>query len=303
MHGGAVNGGVATPALTITRLLARVGLSAGLGACAFLLSAGHAAPTAAAVPTCVNQSAPHHATVVVRHGDGRVTSACVGFSGNSIGGKDLLTSSGIEYGFSQDPTLGDEVCQLDYEPSSYPPDCLKQPYWWSIWTATCDGQWAFAQRGIDGLTFADNQAEGFSYIAQGGSGPPPSTGPAGPCPPPAVSTGNGGSGGGGGSGGSNSPGASGAGGAAGSRAGASTAPAQPTIDPSAGGSPDAGVASANPGEVALGGGASPAPSGAPATPLLATGGSSLLGIGTAGLVAVGLIALLVVQLVVPRLRR
>ncbi|MDP9325788.1 MAG: hypothetical protein M3O87_04530, partial [Candidatus Dormibacteraeota bacterium] len=61
------------------------------------------------------------------------------------------------------------------------------------------------------------------------------------------------------------------------------------------------AASANPGEVALGGAASPAPTGP--LPALGNSASNLVGIGAAAAAAIGLVALLVGQLVRPRLRR
>ncbi|MGB2939682.1 MAG: hypothetical protein WBD38_05220 [Candidatus Dormiibacterota bacterium] len=250
-------------------------------------------PAAAAPPACVNQSAAHHATVMVRHGDGRAFTACVGFSGDTIGGKELLTASGIEHGFSSDPNYGDTVCQVDNEPSSYPPDCLKQSSYWSIWISPCGGSWAFAHKGIDGIAFHDHEAEGFSFVPQAGGPPPPPADCPPAAPPPASAAADSGGSAGGGSSGANP----GAGASARSAAGPATA-GQPSPESS----PDPSSTSPNPGEVALGGGASPAPSAGP-LPALATNTSNLVGIGAAAATAIGLVALLVIQLLLPRLRR
>jgi hypothetical protein len=236
--------------------------------------------------------------VVVRHSDGRAITGCVGFSGDTIGGKELLTATGIEHGLSSDPNYGDTVCQVDNEPASYPPDCLKQSSYWSIWTSPCGGSWAFARKGIDGISFHDHEAEGFAFVPQAG-GPPPPPADCPPAAPPPAGAGAG-SGGGGGAGGASNGANSGNGGSAQSAAGSATA-GQPSPESSPDQSPNTG-ASANAGEVALGGGASPAPSSGP-LPALATSTPNLVGIGAAAAAAIGLVALLVIQLLLPRLRR
>ena len=78
-------------------------------------------PTSQASPTssCVNAGAVHHAYVVVEHLAGTTVQKCVGFSGDTIDGEDLMNQSGFEYQ-AQTFSFGKAVCQMDNEPATYP---------------------------------------------------------------------------------------------------------------------------------------------------------------------------------------
>jgi hypothetical protein len=148
-------------------------------------------------PGCAWAAGSSHAALVVEHGDGRVLDYCVGFDGASVTGEQLLqlahTEFGLEYGVeSYGAGLGDAVCQIDYEPATYPPNCLQagSPYW-NMFVSRAGGAWTGSNRGASTQTFADGDAEGWHWTS-GGTGPPPS--PAGVCstappataPPPAA---------------------------------------------------------------------------------------------------------------------
>ncbi|HYM66682.1 MAG TPA: hypothetical protein VEW68_05280, partial [Patescibacteria group bacterium] len=68
-------------------------LSSVVSACSSSSSIATTSPTA----TCVNQSAPHHAYVVVEHLTGTTVQRCVGFTGATLDGPGLMDASGLEY--------------------------------------------------------------------------------------------------------------------------------------------------------------------------------------------------------------
>jgi hypothetical protein len=156
-----------------------------------LLAAVTAAPAVALLPTsparidCAGAAATHHAGVVVEHGNSSVLTRCVAFGGDSITGYDLLKASGIQsstadYGGS----LGEAVCQIDYEPPSYPQSCFSSGgSYWAIFAARQGGSWQLTSRGVSNMSFADGDVEGFRYDDQGGSLRPPDRSAAGACPP------------------------------------------------------------------------------------------------------------------------
>ena len=138
---------------------------------------------AALVPTaqpCAAATYSSHVTLVVEHGDGRVVGLCIGFDGSSITGEQIIQASGLEYATQSYGSLGDAVCQLDSEPSSYSA-CLPAsgPYW-AMFVSRAGGGWQIADRGISTETFNDGDAEGFRYDSQTGAEPPPAS-PAGIC--------------------------------------------------------------------------------------------------------------------------
>ncbi len=147
------------------------------GAAVFVSPAAPSAPS-----PCAAASHPHHAAVVVEHGDGRTVRACVGFDGSGIGGEQALRASGIAYQAVGYASLGEAVCQVDGEPSTYPATCWTgtSPYW-VLFTANRGGAWVSSDVGIAGVTLRDGDAEGLRYDPQSGApAPPPSA--AGACP-------------------------------------------------------------------------------------------------------------------------
>jgi hypothetical protein len=126
---------------------------------------------------------PHHVALVVEHKNGALVRVCVGFSGPTISAEDALRASGLELGVNSSGGYGDEVCQIDNEPASYPPECLQQgqPFW-SLWVSRADGGWTLSPVGVSSLTLADGDAEGWHFDNGGGAAPPS---PHGTCPVPA----------------------------------------------------------------------------------------------------------------------
>lgn len=128
----------------------------------------------------------------MEHGGGSVLTRCVAFDADSLSGDQVMSMSGIEYATATYGGLGKAVCQVDYEPTSYPPGCWTStsPYW-AMFVSRGGGAWAVSSRGISAQTFADGDALGWHYQPQSGpgGGPPPS--PAGICvaaAPPPVAT-------------------------------------------------------------------------------------------------------------------
>lgn len=181
-------------------------LAASLAVGAPLAGGGH--PSLA--PVACAAAGAHHAALVVQHGDGQVLRYCVGFDGPSVTGEQLLQTANaedrLEYATaSYGGSLGDGVCQIDYEPQSYPPSCFSSgsPYW-MVFVARVGSGWSGSSLGISNQRFADGDAEGLRYVspsdpeppasangvcsgsapAPGVAPPPPPRQPAGPAPHP-----------------------------------------------------------------------------------------------------------------------
>ncbi len=145
--------------------------------------AGGFGGTAALVPTaqpCAAATYSSHVTLVVEHGDGRVVGLCIGFDGSSITGEQIIQASGLEYATQSYGSLGDAVCQLDSEPTSYGACLPANGSYWAMFVSRSGGAWQNAAQGISTETFSDGDAEGFRYDSQSGSEPPPPS-PAGIC--------------------------------------------------------------------------------------------------------------------------
>ncbi len=95
------------------------------------------------------------AGLVVRHGDGRLGTACVSFEGDAISGEDLLAGSGFDLRLDAANALGALICSIDGEGCAFPEEsCLCQ----------CDqpgscGYWAYF--------VWDEQRTSWTYAAQG----------------------------------------------------------------------------------------------------------------------------------------
>src|SRR5258708_2567727 len=149
--------------VTSTPHLARLALAAGIAASGALPGAltGGAGLTH---PICVSAGTQNHAAIVVEHSDGATLTTCVGFDAAQLTGKQLLVASGIQYGVSTDPNNGDELCQVDHEPQTYPSPCLtpSMPYW-ALTHANYGGAWGGAHKRNDRLIFFDGDAQGGRY--------------------------------------------------------------------------------------------------------------------------------------------
>jgi len=163
------------------RVLARI--LAVAPALAAVTVVGAATKVGPAVSGCAQAATVHHAALVVEHSDGATLKVCVSFTADSITGDQLLASSGVQYATADYGSTGKAVCQIDYEPSSYPPGCwtASSPYW-AMLVSRAGGSWLTSSLGISSQTFRDGDAEGFRYESQSASSVPPL--PAGVCPLP-----------------------------------------------------------------------------------------------------------------------
>jgi len=138
-----------------------------------IAACGGSSPTSQASPSssCVNAGAVHHAYVVVEHLSGTTFQRCVGFSGDTIAGEDLMKQSGVEYQ-AQTFSFGKAVCQVDNEPATYPkcfPD--NKPYW-ALFVETND-TWASAANGYTTVNLHDKEALGWHYVQATDPSPAP----------------------------------------------------------------------------------------------------------------------------------
>lgn len=147
---------------------ATLALAFGVTAC------GGTSQTASTSPasSCVNQSAVHHAYIVVEHGSTSSVQKCVGFAGDTITAQDLMDQSGIEYQTQDFGSMGKAVCQVDNEPAQYTKCFADNGPNWTLFVET-GGQWAEAQTGYSQVTLHDKDALGWIYTAAASPPPPP----------------------------------------------------------------------------------------------------------------------------------
>lgn len=152
-------------------------VAVGLGAAA---SAARVGP---ATPLCAQAGYAQRVGLVVEHGDGRVIRRCVGFNTPTATALAVLQGSGLEVGISSyGGALGDAVCQIDNEPSTYPPGCFTSSgSYWVLFVSHAGGAWAVSSVGASNVTVANGDDVGFRYDPQAGAEPPPPS-PAGTCP-------------------------------------------------------------------------------------------------------------------------
>lgn len=141
---------------------------------------GAAIPMVSTAQPCAAATYSSHVTLVVEHGDARVVGLCIGFDGSSITGEQILQASGLEYATQSYGSLGDAVCQIDSEPTSYGACLPSSGSYWAMFVTRAGGGWQTADRGISTETFSDGDAEGFRYDSQSGAEPAPAS-PDGIC--------------------------------------------------------------------------------------------------------------------------
>jgi hypothetical protein len=152
-------------------------VAVGLGAAS---SAARVGPVA---PLCAQAAVAHRAGVVVEHGDGRVIRRCVGFNTATTTALAVLQGSGLEVGTSSyGGGLGAAICQIDYEPSTYPPGCFTSTgSYWVLFVSRAGGAWTVSALGASNVAVGNGDDIGFRYDSQNGADPPPPS-PAGTCP-------------------------------------------------------------------------------------------------------------------------
>jgi hypothetical protein len=166
----------------VIRRLLRFTLALPLAA-AGLAAASSAAGAGPAAPLCAQAAVAHRAGVVVEHGDGRVIRRCVGLNTATTTALAVLQGSGLEVGTSSyGGGLGAAVCQIDYEPSTYPPGCFTSTgSYWVLFVSRAGGAWAVSDLGASNVAVGNGDDIGFRYDSQNGADPPPPS-PAGTCP-------------------------------------------------------------------------------------------------------------------------
>jgi hypothetical protein len=113
------------------------------------------------------QDEPNHAGLIIRHGDGSVVTACVGFSEPSISGLELLQRSGIPF-IVQQSGLGGAVCKLDNEGCDYPTeDCFCKrngptTVYWAFNRLTANG-WVFSPVGASSTRVQPGDINGWAW--------------------------------------------------------------------------------------------------------------------------------------------
>jgi hypothetical protein len=112
--------------------------------------------------TCTDQTAPHHAYVIVEHTSGALLQACVGFDDAYIGGETAMQRSGIQY---RAETVGTArvVCQIDLEPADAT-GCAgrSQPRWVAFESSS--GRWLQAGSSFVFLRIYDSEVIGWRYV-------------------------------------------------------------------------------------------------------------------------------------------
>ena len=112
----------------------------------------------------------HHAGVVVRHGDGRLTYAYVAFPEESISGIELLRRTGIPLVTTSFGGLGEGVCSLEGEGCSAG-ECRRRvcqgprpddPYW-QYFRQEAPGQWRWLVLGASATKVHDGDVDGWSW--------------------------------------------------------------------------------------------------------------------------------------------
>ncbi len=123
----------------------------------------------------------NRAGLVVRHGDGRIVSACVAFAEQSISGLELLQRSGLSLVTQGSGGAGAAVCALDGEGCDYPTeDCFCKrdgavaTYW--AYHRLREGAWAFSPLGASGARVQPGDVDGWAWgtgSVEAGTQPPP----------------------------------------------------------------------------------------------------------------------------------
>lgn len=129
-----------------------------------------------AAPVGAQQPDPHRAGLVVVHGDGRVISACVTFSEESISGAELLRRSGLDVALTGYGGLGYGVCAIGGEGCPARQDCFCQCRgnpcaYWVYSHRRSDGSWSISGTGASGWQVHDGDVDGWVW-GDGSTTPP-----------------------------------------------------------------------------------------------------------------------------------
>ncbi len=126
------------------------------------------------------QGGGNRAALVVRDGDGRITSRCVTFPEGSISGEELLNRSGLNISM-KNWGIGKTVCSIDSYGCPPPKDCWCRCQgadceYWAYYHWTGDA-WQFSSVGVSSFRVRDGALEGLAWGAgtYGSSGAIPPT--------------------------------------------------------------------------------------------------------------------------------
>jgi hypothetical protein len=94
--------------------------------------------------------------------DGNTVLRCVEFSGESISGYDLLTTSGLQVVTSFSPGMGNAVCGIEEQGCDRDNCFCGMPNYWSYWH-TDDGEWVYSDEGADTYQVSAGSMDGWSW--------------------------------------------------------------------------------------------------------------------------------------------
>lgn len=114
---------------------------------------------------------PNRAGLVVRHGDGRVVTACVSFSEPAISGEELLYRAGLEVSVQYFSGLGTAICAINGEgcrPPGEPCFCQCQTMgekctYWVYAHLGEDGKWRMAGSAASAYMLHHGDVDGWAW--------------------------------------------------------------------------------------------------------------------------------------------
>lgn len=125
------------------------------------------------VPIHADTSYPHHAGLVVRYGNGSVTTHCVDLGEDGqASGEEVLRASGLAV-TAEYSSMGAAICKIENDGCSYPAEgcfcqCTLQPgqtcVYWSYWHLK-NNQWQYSQFGTTNYTVHSGEVDGWSWGA------------------------------------------------------------------------------------------------------------------------------------------
>jgi hypothetical protein len=123
---------------------------------------------ALAFPTAVSaQDAAHRAGLVVRFGDGSVTTRCVSFDEPSLTGVELLTRAGFAIRVDANSSIGAGVCKINSQGCDAGKSCFCQcegstcAYWQYFHLQ--NGAWKYSSLGAGVYQLSDGAVEGWAW--------------------------------------------------------------------------------------------------------------------------------------------
>ena len=104
----------------------------------------------------------NQAGLVVTMPDGSTVLRCIAFTGESISGYDLLTTSGLQLETSFDPSKGNAVCGIEGQGCGSDNCFCGMPDYWSYWHQE-NGEWIYSQAGANTYEITAKTVDGWSW--------------------------------------------------------------------------------------------------------------------------------------------